>query len=1202
MSRFTGWLRSKPFWVFVALVLVSFAVWWRGALVAFGESRPFGTDRAQWTTIAILVALYGLWLVVRWWREKNINARLLSHLAKPSTEAAPETPQGAEEVAELRKRFDSAIGVLKQAKLGGKETGTVARLGGQYVYQLPWYIFVGSPGSGKTTALVNSGLQFPLAEQFGKAAIRGVGGTRNCDWWFTNEAVLIDTAGRYTTQDSHEVADKAEWEGFLKLLRQFRPRQPINGVLLTVSVAELLSQSAAERLLHVSMLKQRLEELRGALRIQFPVYVLVTKIDLLAGFMDYFESLTREQRAQVWGFTFPYAAETGARADFGPAFKTEFELLTRRLYGAIPELLLQKHDLQARALAYAFPQQFAGLQEVLGEFLAPLFAESKFRDAPLMRGVYFTSGTQEGTPFDRVLGALERKFAVDARVGAPPVRSTGKSYFLQHLLERVIFAESHLAGRDWRRERLFNTLRIAGYAAVAVLLAGVTLAWFGSYRNNSGYLADVGGRVATLRDAASKFVPQENPAGLVPLLDATRQVAAPGSFAVDDPPLGWRYGLYQGGKVDRAASDTYQQLLTDAFLPRVARYAEGSLREAIDSGDLGLVYRRLKAYLMLHDSQHYDANALSASLAQDLAGEYEATAAQRKDVREALDRHLHGLFDRKPVSSPYVEDEDLVRDARERLAKVSPAERIYKRIKAELATRNFPDFKLSENAGDKGPQVFTRASGETELRGVPGLFTFNGYRDGFSKEADKLALSIGGEEAWVLGADAQAVGAAQRAATALRDRLDARLVRQVREMYMNEYVVEWKKFIEDIQLRPMPTTADSIRVTRILGSPDSPLPVLIRAIVRETTLLPEEKTGSDSLVQSAAGAIVNKGKDIVRNRTTIDLGTSLSGGSRDSRPEMIVDAQFADLRRLVAQPGQGKPPIDDTVATFRALSDYFVRLQSAREGNLTPPGREPLVSAQSSTEPEPIRHMLLKIAGAGSGQAGEIARTSMNASIGGAVADPCHRRIDGRFPFSRDSASDVGLADFANLFRPNGVFDEYFRQNLADKVNMSTRPWTLKQGSGVTTLPGLAAFAQAAEIRDAYFASGGGEPSFQVDVRARSLDPAIREVVLTIDGQAMTFSSASPGPRTIKWPGAASAHVVRLQSAPETSPALEASGTWALHRLFRRAQIVPGSRPETFRATFTLGGRPVEFEVVAQSVANPLYLPALDQFRCPARS
>ena len=1202
MSRFTAWLTSKPFWVFVALVIVSFLVWWRGAMVAFGEWHPFGTDRAQWTTIGVLLALYVLWLIVRWWREKDINARLLNHLAKPAAAAPAEAQQGTEEVAELRKRFQNAVGVLKRAKLGGKETGTIARLGGQYVYQLPWYIFAGSPGSGKTTALVNSGLQFPLAEQFGKAAIRGVGGTRNCDWWFTNEAVLIDTAGRYTTQDSDDVADKAEWEGFLKLLRQFRPRQPINGVLLTVSVAELLSQTAAERLVHVSMLKQRLEELRSALRIQFPVYVLVTKIDLLAGFTDYFESLTRDERAQVWGFTLPYGTESGARFDFVSSFRSEFGLLTRRLYAGIPELLLGKRDLQARALAYAFPQQFAGLEELLEQFLEPLFAQSKFRDAPLMRGVYFTSGTQEGTPFDRVLGALERKFNVDARVGVPAVRSTGKSFFLQNLLERVIFAESHLAGRDWRRERLRNALRLAGYAVVALVLAGASIAWFASYNHNARYLADVSSRVAALRDAMSKYVADDNPGTIVPLLDQTRQVSAPGPFPVDHPPLGWRYGLYQGGKVDAAADATYQQLLNDALLPRVARYAETSLREAVDRDDLGLVYRRLKAYLMLHDSQHYDPKTLAASLAEDLADEYDAASAQRKDVREALDRHLANLLGRKTVTSPFVEDDALVHDARQHLAKVSPDERIYKRIKAELATRNFPDFKLSENAGDKGPQVFTRASGETELRGVPGLFTFNGYRDGFSKEADKLALSIGGEEAWVLGDAPKGAGAAQRAAATVRDRFDARLVRQVRERYMYEYVAEWKKFIDDIQLRPIVSINDSIRVTKILSSPDSPLPVLIRAIVRETTLLPDEKAGSDSLVQNAAGAIVNKGKDIVRSRTTVDLNAMTGSDARASKPELIVDTQFADLRRLVAQPAQGKPPIDDTVATFRALSNYFVNLKSAQDSNTTLPPREPLVNAQTSTDPEPIRRMLLTIAGAGSGQTGKLTQDELNQAIAGAVGEPCQRRINGRFPFYRDSPTDVPADDFANLFRPNGVFDEFFHTKLADKVNMSTRPWTLKQGSGITALPGLAAFAQAAEIRDAFFAKGGGEPSFQVDVRAVNLDPAIKEAVLTIDGASLSFSSASPGPRTIKWvPGGA--HVVRLQAMPEGSGApLEASGTWALHRLFRRAQVATGPRPETFRATFALGGRQAEFEVVAQSVANPLHLPALEQFRCPAKS
>lgn len=1200
MSRLINWLTSRAFWVFVAVVLVSFLIWWRGAIVAFGDSRPLESDKAQWIAIAILFLLYVLWLIVRWWREKNINARLLNHLAKPSAAPAPESHEGVEEVAELRKRFQTAVGVLKNAKLGSRETGAFARLGGQYIYQLPWYIFVGSPGSGKTTALINSGLQFPLSEQFGKAAIRGVGGTRNCDWWFTNEAVMIDTAGRYTTQDSNDVVDKTEWQGFLKLLRQFRPQQPINGVLLTVSVAELLSQTAAERLLHVSVLRQRLEELHSALGIQFPVYVLVTKTDLLAGFAEYFDSLTREERAQVWGFTFPYAPGSDMAASFATTFRSEFGLLTRRLYDAIPELLLHKRDLQARALAYALPQQFAGLEDLLEQFLAPLFAQSKFRDAPLMRGVYFTSGTQEGTPFDRVLGALERKFNADSLIGAPAVRATGKSYFLQDLLEKVIFVERHLAGRDWQRERMHNLLRLGGYACVGLLLAGATVGWFGSYRNNSDYLRDIDARVAKLRDATSKSSPDESPLSVVPLLYATRQLSAPDGFPVGEPPLRYRFGLYQGRKVDAASDATYRQLLNDAFLPRVAKLAETGLRDAVDKDDLGLVYRRLKTYLMLHDSQHYEPKEVTASVLADLAAEYDAVAEQRKDVRDALERYLRDLFDGKAVASPYVQDDALVREAREHLAKVSPAERVYKRIKSELAIRNFREFKLSENVGEKGSQVFTRASGETELHGVPGLFTFNGYRDGFSKEAEKLALSIGGEEAWVLGDGAK--GMAQRA-TSLRDRFDTRLVGQVREMYLNEYVVEWKKFIDDIQLRPMATTADSIRVTKILSGPDSPLPVLLRAIVRETTLLPEEKAGSDSLVQSAAGALVNKGKEIARSRTSVDLSGMASGG-RASKPELIVDSQFADLRRLVTQPPQGKPPIDDTIAVLKALSDYFIRLQSARESNLTPPNPEPLVNARATTDPEPVKRMLVKIAGAGAGQAGEIARSTMVASIGGAVGDPCHRRIDGRFPFNRDSATDVGLDDFASLFRPNGVFDDYFRKNLADKVNMSsTRPWTLKEGSGMTasTLPSLATFKQAAEIRDAFFASGSGEPSFQVDIRATSLDPAIKEAVLSVDGQQLSFSSASPGPRTIKWPGVGGG-LVRLQLTDGATAPLEATGTWALYRLLRRAHISGTGKPESFRAAFVQGGRQVEFEFVARSVSNPLNLSALGEFRCPARS
>src|SRR5690606_8416903 len=234
---------------------------------------------------------------------------------KPEAEmtAMPEAERA--ELKVLSERFDEAITLLRNSRFEASENkAPLARFSKQYLYQLPWYVFIGAPGSGKTTALVNSGLNFPLADRFGKVALKGIGGTRNCDWWFTDEAVLLDTAGRYTTHESDPTGDEQEWKGFLNLLTKYRGRQPINGVMLTVSVADLLSATDTERVAHAAVLRRRLQELREELGIQFPVYVLVTKTDLLSGFEEYFATFSRQELDQIWGFTIPY--EQAQKPDF----------------------------------------------------------------------------------------------------------------------------------------------------------------------------------------------------------------------------------------------------------------------------------------------------------------------------------------------------------------------------------------------------------------------------------------------------------------------------------------------------------------------------------------------------------------------------------------------------------------------------------------------------------------------------------------------------------------------------------------------------------------------------------------------------------------------------------------------------------------------------------------------------------------------
>ena len=138
---------------------------------------------------------------------------------------AARSAEETEEVQALQQRLTTALDLLKNSQ---HSRG--------YLYEQPWYAIIGPPGAGKTTALLNAGLHFPLADKLGQGAVAGVGGTRLCDWWFTEDAVLIDTAGRYTTQDSDARIDRAGWDGFLNLLKRTRPRQPLNGLLVAFPI------------------------------------------------------------------------------------------------------------------------------------------------------------------------------------------------------------------------------------------------------------------------------------------------------------------------------------------------------------------------------------------------------------------------------------------------------------------------------------------------------------------------------------------------------------------------------------------------------------------------------------------------------------------------------------------------------------------------------------------------------------------------------------------------------------------------------------------------------------------------------------------------------------------------------------------------------------------------------------------------------
>lgn len=298
MNALLRFFVSPLFLSFVGTLALALLIWFLGPLVGFSGASPLASPLARWIAIGSLFSVWGLYHLGNaiWARVENRN--LIDRLAAGAEDEDPAKQATEEELLALRERFAQALATLKGAD-------SKRKLGGHWVYQLPWYVIIGPPGCGKTTALLNSGLRFPLAERLGQDAIHGIGGTRYCDWWFTDEAVLIDTAGRYTTQDSYEQVDKAAWQNFLGLLKKHRPRRPINGVLVSVSLSDLLQLHPTERAAHALAIRQRIQELCQSFGIAVPVYVLFMKADLVAGFAEFFADLSREGREQVWGMTFP---------------------------------------------------------------------------------------------------------------------------------------------------------------------------------------------------------------------------------------------------------------------------------------------------------------------------------------------------------------------------------------------------------------------------------------------------------------------------------------------------------------------------------------------------------------------------------------------------------------------------------------------------------------------------------------------------------------------------------------------------------------------------------------------------------------------------------------------------------------------------------------------------------------------------------
>lgn len=409
----------------------------------------------QWNlkiAIFVYLGLIGAWIGILFIRRLFFRRRekeFVRRVVAQDDKAIQNIPlHDRQELLDLQESWRVAIGKLKTSKL---------RRQGNPLYVLPWFMVIGEPGSGKTSAIQNSELSSPLTEI---SSIAGISGTRNCDWWFFDQAIILDTAGRYAIPID-EGLDKAEWERFLGLLAKYRKKEPLNGLIVTISADKLLTANESVLREDGLTIRKRIDHLMRVCGAKFPVYILVTKTDLVNGMKEFCSFLTSDQLAQSMGYT---------NDKFIHKWKDFLDEAVSGIVEKLKELrfIMVHKDKVDEPGALIFPDELNQLRKGLALFSQKLFEDNEFRETPLFRGLFFSSASQNGTvtsSFLSQLGLVPLKYA-----------PSDSGIFLRDFFKRVLPADRWVLTpiaefMSWKK--LVNHLGLLSWVFIWTALCGI---------------------------------------------------------------------------------------------------------------------------------------------------------------------------------------------------------------------------------------------------------------------------------------------------------------------------------------------------------------------------------------------------------------------------------------------------------------------------------------------------------------------------------------------------------------------------------------------------------------------------------------------------------------------------------------------------------------------------------------------------------
>ncbi|HCN45685.1 MAG TPA: type VI secretion system membrane subunit TssM, partial [Pseudomonas sp.] len=1095
--------------------------------------------------------------------------------------------------------LDRSLALL-QANLKGRNA----------LYQMPWYLVLGQENSGKTSFVNRSNQSFSLSGEMKAGSGRQHHDPDRLypiDWCIGDQAVLIDPPGEFISQPRAAAHSEAAttsttgntlrssiaglpedihsrlWNSFVSWLGHNRSRRPLNGVVLMVSLVTLLNQKPSDRKALAILLRTRLIELSRELGTRPPLYVVLSKFDLLEGFEPLFARLPKSAREEIFGFTFTLDSLRDYDAwleELGERYDAFLGRLNEQVFDAMAEV----GDVPRRESLYSLLRQMSGLRPVLLDFLGDVLGSDRFATPSLPRGVFFSSVYQQGVLNNAFVASAARSYGL--REPANRMHPSGQAmvYFAQQLFQRVIYPESGLAGdnpRVLKQKKKALALHFGVASLGSLMIIG---GWHHYYTLNRDKASSVMERSRDFSASAIDGTLDSTGRNLLqPLDQISNAVAVYGNYRNAWPVVA-NMGLYQGRAIGPKVDEAYLALLSQRFLPALASGVMESLDGSDLDGDAQLA--ALRVYRMIEDRS----NRRPPVVENWMAAYWQRAFPGEDGTQQALMRHLEYAMKYVDTQLPHYQERVAV--VQRHLQQIPLPERVYMTMRQEAGASQRSPLDLRNEIGPAFDIVYQSETAGLESPDANGridaLLTASGYRSYFSRHSEDLT-ELAMIDQWALG---------ERSGVDYSQADKAILAERIRAIYSRAYVDTWQRNLNQLEVRDFHDIAEAVGILNSVTGPATPLRRLVETVRDNSEFGARAITGSPAL--PVAGQ-------------TVALAEKASDSPVQTPQIMEITRAFAPLSQLLDARGERAPYLEETMLAVASVQEKMRLVHDSPERGkaalamvverFSLKGPDPIANLQriAAGLPEPMNRHVAKLADESSRVILVEALRELERRWDNDVHRFYRERLAERYPFNPASREEVSLEDFTAFFGPQGRLQHFREQYLDLFLEDNLEALYSERLGGYLVRDDVQARLESADrIRDAFFNSRG-LLGVQFYLEPLGLAPNKRSSSFSVEGQLVTYNHGPTTSTALIWPNTLAPNNesrMTLVNAGGSSSGLVYRGPWSLYRLLSKARL-NGNTSTSVDLSFAAPDGGMRYRISTEKANNPFTQPLFKGFALP---